>query len=427
MCWIAIFAVTGCSLLIAGGVYAHASFDDPRAVSVTTYNGIVDMWSMKFRKEFEESSFSWRLITPQRQEVTIPGTTCPPDSVEVDCTPTETTTKEMMVAVNVTEEEKQKINWVDMDDGVGDDHLARDQKVDDIHTYSTLEYHAGDIFPSEPDGEWDDTTWTGPEYLLEVRAEMPGKEPSTFTIGPLPLMKQTIIGANQKMCRIHYGNNMHHGHCWDTFALSHICIELNQTANGWSANEYGGIGCGGMQEVVYGKHCPYSKGLLTARSPACDFSPVNITLRSSNDPHAKAMEMTLGTLNFGPTPSENWQQGIIMLSVGALLLLPVMATGYYKYYKNRKVYRDDMARDFDSIRTGSSRSRSMSPPTRFAVESDDDVVYAQPAAYGGPGGTYARDIPNARVVGTSRQEAHEEGTFVRDLPGGRKYIGDENL
>jgi len=377
MLWIGLFAVCGVALVVAGVVYAKSSYEDPRKELVAQYNDEVDLWTEKYRKEFAQSKFSWRILNPHMKEVTVPGTVCPPESDPADCTPTTAHTEEQLVTLNLTAADKAKIAWTQLPAAEKEDALARPQKLDDIHTYDELMFGAGGMFPEETKGEWDDADWTGEPYLLELRAETSSGQVQTFAMGPLPLLKQRPIGANQKMCRIHYGNNMHNGHCWDTLALSQICVQLNLTKDGWVGDKNGNIGCTGHDAAVYDKHCPGTARLLSPHTATCDFSLVNITVRSAQDPHVAAMMLTAGSLNFGPTPGENWQSGIVMLAVGGVLLLPVLPVLYLNLFAKRRSYHEHMMTDFDSIRTGSSRSRSISPHTRVVVgDYDQDAVYA---------------------------------------------------
>jgi len=375
MCWIGIFAVCGIGLLATGVVYARSSFEDPRAELVAQYNTEVDLWNDPLREEFENSKFSFRVLNPHLREVHLPAVKCQPG--DGDCKPRNATTLEKLVTLNLTDIEKASIAWEPLAGVDPEDHLAKPQKVDDIHPYSGLVYEASEMFSEEPEGEWDGTEWTGAPYMLELRAETPAGIVTKFEIGPVPLLKQHMIGANQKMCRIHYGNNMHRGHCWDTFALSRICVQLNKTDNGWAPDSNGNIGCGGRDPAVYDKHCPSSSRLLTPSSPLCDFSHVDLSVRSASDPHTAALQLTDGTLFFGPTPSDNWQQGLVMALVGAVLLCPVAPVLYLKLAQRRGAYQADMhMHDVASLRSGSSRSRSASPHTRVDLNYDDDGVYA---------------------------------------------------
>ena len=72
-CWMIIFAICGVSLIGMGAWYAHDSFDDPRNVAIKPYNTAVEAWNNRGRREFAESVFEWRLVSPRPQTVQIEG------------------------------------------------------------------------------------------------------------------------------------------------------------------------------------------------------------------------------------------------------------------------------------------------------------------------------------------------------------------
>ena len=72
-CWLMIFAVCGVSLMGMGAWYAYDSFDDPRNVAIQPYNKAVEDWNNRGRREFADSVFEWRLVSPRPKTVTIQG------------------------------------------------------------------------------------------------------------------------------------------------------------------------------------------------------------------------------------------------------------------------------------------------------------------------------------------------------------------
>jgi hypothetical protein len=165
-------------------------------------------------------------------------------------------------------------------------------------------------------------------YKVQLRARSPGTEGKVmvFDIDDIEPLKEVPVAANTKMCRLHHGNNFHDHRCWDREAISSVCLRLNYTSDGWKAPEGMNRGCAAGSELSFSRSCPGSS--IMGRNqlndePGCDFSHVNFTVRSMDDPHTIAMQLTDGSLNFGYTPHENWVTGIVMMVVGGVLLCPL--------------------------------------------------------------------------------------------------------
>mmetsp|Transcript_21779 Transcript_21779/g.34130 ORF Transcript_21779/g.34130 Transcript_21779/m.34130 type:complete len:432 (-) Transcript_21779:241-1536(-) len=361
MCWVAIFCVSGVALVITGAVYMQSSFSDPRADTIKTYNNYVDYWTDAGRPHFEQTQWTYRVVSPVSREVEVRIANCTKTAAN-NCMK-----KEIQLAeVPSSDADAVTVAWKSLKADHNNETLDRNQYLQDIHQYSPLKFLDHGFLPKNPVGEFEDYKFNGPKYTIQIKGEVGGKS-KTWELEPMVLMKDVVVGANQKMCRLHHGNNFHSGQCWDRLALHHICVQFNYTNGEWSSkpNPAGGFGCEGLQEARYARSCP-SKGLhhLSQHHQSCDFSPVNLTLRSADDPHIKALIMTAGTLNFGSTPKENWQSGIIMLVVGCIMLCPAVPSIFFKWSSSRSKYSSYMYEDrFDM---------ALRPASRNYRDSDED-------------------------------------------------------
>lgn len=177
------------------------------------------------------------------------------------------------------------------------------------------------------------------DTLGQVKSVIQGMT-SVIDIEPFDIMKYVAVGANTKMCRVHYGGLMINGQCYERVAIAGVCMTIQDTSAGWQPPPAGRRGCfGSPMEVLFGKSCPGSHAHLTSDDPTCDFSLANMTLRSLHDPHEVALSLTSGTLNFGLTPHENWVQGMVMLVIGCVLLLPVIPSCCLYIHSKRRSQR----------------------------------------------------------------------------------------
>jgi hypothetical protein len=311
MCWIVLFGVCGVALIGSGAWYAYDSFEDPRMVAVERYNSVVDDWSSRGREQFASTAFEWRLVSPQAEKVTVQGN-CEDEEGTIPPGCTKTHTED--VYKDVDPDKADKVPWTRMVEDLTKHPLASDQNMKGIKDYEPLNWVGTGVLPAHPPGHLEKgqsgvMEWTGSKYKLQLRATKDDKV-SVFDVDPIDPLKEVVAAANIKMCRIHHGNNYHDQRCWDRVAISQVCLRLNYTSDGWQAPEGIPRGCAAGTELAFARHCPGaaigSRGHGMDLDPGCDFSHVNFTVRSMDDPRTKAMAITDGSLNFGNTPHENW-------------------------------------------------------------------------------------------------------------------------
>lgn len=340
-CWLMIFAVCGVSLVGMGAWYAYDSFDDPRNVAILPYNRAVAAWNNEGRREFADSVFEWRLVSPRPQMVTIKGN-C---EDKEETTPKGCTKTHEVQQLKDVDPASSDAPWVPMVQAHIPEPLSRDQSMEGILPYEPLRWVGTGVLPASPPGHLERgedgmNRWTGSKYKLQLRARSPGNDGKVaiFDIEEIEPMKEVPVAANTKMCRLHHGGNFHDQRCWDREAIAAVCLRLNYTSDGWKAPEGMSRGCVAGTELSFSRSCPGSS--IMGRSqlsdePGCDFSHVNFTLRSIDDPHTVAMTLTDGTLNFGYTPHENWVTGIVMMVVGGVLLCP-LAPMCFVWVRNKR-------------------------------------------------------------------------------------------
>jgi hypothetical protein len=225
------------------------------------------------------------------------------------------------------------------------------------------------MLPASVPGHWDmdKQAWTGPAYKFQVRAVHKGEE-TVVALAPAVAYQEVHIGANQKMCRLHHGNNFHSGRCWERLAFNGACLQLALVEGKWARPTYKDaqgkdreqLGCTGNTEILFRPSCPgngYHR--ILGSDPACDFSLANATIRSNADPYVQAGIMTGGTYAFGDTPHEVWVQGIIMIVVGTIMLCPVIPVLLVNCSRRRAAYASRMRTDswLDPV-TANARARS---------------------------------------------------------------------
>uniref|UniRef100_A0A7S4P7B8 Uncharacterized protein n=1 Tax=Guillardia theta TaxID=55529 RepID=A0A7S4P7B8_GUITH len=356
-CWIFLLFCAGSTLLFTGLWYAYISFDDARLQAIKPYNDAIMAWEDTYRKNLVESSFQWRLLSPQEKKVTVPCS----DTQPSNCTKVET----QYVDVEASSAEAAAIPWKDMQIDTTPDPLAADQSMKGIKNYTALKLVALGMLPKTIQGHIDHATgqWVGNKFKLQVKSVHQGMT-SVIDIEPFDIMKYVAVGANAKMCRVHYGGLMINGQCYERVAIAGVCMTIQDTSAGWQPPSAGRCGCfGSGMEVLFGKSCPGSHAHLTSDDPTCDFSLANMTLRSLHDPHQVALSLTSGTLNFGLTPHENWVQGMVMLVIGCVLLLPVIPSCCLYIHSKRSSY-DRRMRDDDFLER--LRANRYSPSARSA-------------------------------------------------------------
>ena len=426
MCWVVLFGVCGIALLGSGAWYAYDSFDDPRLVAIKPYNEAVDAWNNQKRSVFADSVFEWRLVSPLPEPVTIEGA----DG--------QTNTVDRFKEVDPKSPEAKAVPWTGMAQVKVVEPLAHDQSLEGIHTYEPLRWVGSGVLPAAPPGHLEEQDgvikWSGAEYQLQLRATTKSGKSSVFNVEPIEPMKEVAVAANTKMCRIHHHNNFHNGRCWDRVAISQVCMRLAHTLEGgWGAPADGvSRGCAAGAELSFGRSCPgagYSSHGLGAQDPGCDFSHVNFTVRSMDDPHIIAMSLTDSTLNFGNTPHENWVTGILMMCVGGVLLCPVAPIVFYKVCKRRSRYIKSMRSDsiFDAPRAARYNQRTVghSPsPSRDSMSTEDDFrVDVHSSRVNSPSPHRRRGGSKDRTCAPSGVEGPQLYGVQASEPGGQVDVG----
>mmetsp|Transcript_68927 Transcript_68927/g.111834 ORF Transcript_68927/g.111834 Transcript_68927/m.111834 type:complete len:496 (-) Transcript_68927:317-1804(-) len=377
LCWMLVFGVCGVTLIGFGAWYAYDSFEDPRIVALRPYNHAIGEWNGHARTEFAQTIFEWRLVSPTPEKVTIQGN-CTDDAgtVPSGCLKTH----EVMQFKNV-DPAASNAPWTKMVAAMITEPLARDQNMEGITAYEPLRWVGTGVLPASLPGRLEPgsngvTAWTGGNYKLQLRARSAGKE-TVFDIETIQPLKETPVAANLKMCRLHHGNNFHDHRCWDRVAISQVCLRLNHTSDGWKAPEDMQRGCAAGTELSFARSCPGSAAMGRGQmsdDPGCDFSQVNFTVRSLEDPHTVAMSLTHGTLNFGYTPHENWVTGLIMMCVGGVLLCPVAPVVCMWLSQKRSRHSQYMTNDsIFERRPAYDRTVTQSPsPSQDSGATDDD-------------------------------------------------------
>jgi len=300
-CWMITFAFFGVVLFGTGAWYAFDSFDDSRNIAIQPYNKVVDSWNSRDREVFASTVFEWRLVSPGAEKVTIEDCVGEP----LNCTKTREVTQYKDVDPGSSD-----APWIPMAQALQADSLARDQSMDGIHTYQPLRWVGTGVLPQSAPGHLERgdsgmVVWSGPLYKLQMRARKDGKE-TVLDVEEIAPMKEVVVAANNKMCRLHHGDNFHDQRCWDRMAVSSVCMRLSYTSDGWVAPKDMSRSCIGNSDLIFSRTCPGSRNQLVGPNTVCDYSNVNFTVRSVDDPYMAAMVMTKNTLNFGYTPHENW-------------------------------------------------------------------------------------------------------------------------
>eukprot|EP00283_Hemiselmis_rufescens_P005529 CAMPEP_0173434684 /NCGR_PEP_ID=MMETSP1357-20121228/13179_1 /TAXON_ID=77926 /ORGANISM="Hemiselmis rufescens, Strain PCC563" /LENGTH=454 /DNA_ID=CAMNT_0014399567 /DNA_START=95 /DNA_END=1456 /DNA_ORIENTATION=- len=408
--WLCIFTVVGTILVSVGGWYGWSSFSDPRATNVAIYNQWVDNWvapGTGGRAAIERTTFSYRVVSPLATTKACPcQDACGADAAcKEACEPCSPVTME---EVDPRGERAQAVAWSEFakasDDSAGGGlhHLSAlnaANNASDIKTYDPLVLEMDHIFPAEPVGTWDGGKWTGAKWVLEVKAEEAGKPPLQFLLndraGDKPgvaLLKEIPTHANSKMCRLHHNNNMHDHQCWDRVAANKVCMLLNHSAEDSWQQATGANGADGQfgcrvtvgnfpdAEVTYSTYCPDSPARLSpAYTQSCDFSRLQFVVRSGTDPYVLVRQFTKGTMDLGSTPAQTWWQGVIMVTVGCLLLCPGVALSVNSLLEARRMRaaQNRSAHQFHDVAAGAQRV-SMDTAT-----SDEEVGFYD-RSKGGP-------------------------------------------
>jgi len=299
LCWLTLFGMLGIGLIGFGAWYAYDSFEDPRVVAIRPYNTAVEAWNTVHRSEFADTSFEWRMASPEPQSVMVE---------DADGN------KHPEVQFKAVDPAASTAEWKAMVQAMVPEPLAPDQNKEGILSYEPLRWEARGVLPANPPGHLEtgadgNAFWTGPQYQIQLRTRTKDGKESVFDLEAITPMKEVPVPANQKMCRLHHANNYHDHRCWDRVAIAQVCLRLNHTSDGWKAPEGMQRGCAAGAELAFSRSCPGS--MMAGRNqlgenPGCDFSSVTFTVRSVDDPHLIAQALTAGTLNFGYTPHENW-------------------------------------------------------------------------------------------------------------------------
>eukprot|EP00291_Cryptomonas_curvata_P021465 CAMPEP_0172168438 /NCGR_PEP_ID=MMETSP1050-20130122/10144_1 /TAXON_ID=233186 /ORGANISM="Cryptomonas curvata, Strain CCAP979/52" /LENGTH=437 /DNA_ID=CAMNT_0012839373 /DNA_START=67 /DNA_END=1378 /DNA_ORIENTATION=- len=392
ICWIILFGAAGSALIISGSFYIYESFHDGRASIVQVYNEKVSDWATFDHDALKNTSFSFRILSPVPMNDTSPrpppicinvtttngswiGDNCSTCLEDSNCSasncsfvPGNTTLqcKEapppdiIMVQQAVTDEMLRGgggMPWTPFAPRTDNDTLDSEQTTGDLVAYDALRYTAVGMLPARrvgPDG------WAGPDFHIQIRAHYAGMD-ALFAPQPVRLLKEEPVAANMKICRTNRDFYWRDNACYHRVALQRICIQVNFTEGEWRPGfDSSGINMGcrvsvktlePQPESIYSTTCPPLRDengtyvnertptLNPTRDNVCDFSAVNITIRSSTDPLIQARILTKMTLNFGMTPEENMQQGLVLFLVGAVVLCPLGATFAAKHIVRMRARR----------------------------------------------------------------------------------------
>eukprot|EP00960_Hanusia_phi_P018961 558898-Hanusia_phi.AAC.1 len=161
-CWIFVLFCAGSTLLFTGLWYAYISFDDVRLQAIKPYNDAITAWENVYRKKLAETSFQWRLLSPQQKQVTVPCS----DAQAPNCTKSEM----QYVDVDPSSAEAAAVPWQAMQIDTTPDPLAADQSMRGIKNYTALKPVAVGILPKVIQGHIDHATgqWIGSKFKLQV-------------------------------------------------------------------------------------------------------------------------------------------------------------------------------------------------------------------------------------------------------------------
>jgi hypothetical protein len=133
-----------------------------------------------------------------------------------------------------------------------------------------------------------------------------------------PLKKQVVLYLNAKMCHNRGGSFHNDGYCYVPGWLKSGCATV-------SGASIGNVSLGGV--VPSGYSCDIISAFKA--SDVWDYAQFNppsaapsLMLRSFKDPYMIAQVITGGTLDFGSTPKDNYNAGVVLLSLGCALFLP---------------------------------------------------------------------------------------------------------
>jgi hypothetical protein len=210
--------------------------------------------------------------------------------------------------------------------------------------------------------------------------------PPLESLLPLPsatLKKQIDVHLNSKMCN-NRGGTYRDGSCWVQGWLKSGCATVAGT--GASNLSLGGV-------VPQGVACDLFSS--TKADDVWDYAEwrppsgnPTLTLRSFKDPYMIAQVLTEGSLDFGSTPKDNFNTGVVLLSLGLALFMPQICICAFRLRgwlqdRHRRRYHANLERAADSP--------SESPTTTTTT--------------GGGGSSLRRQISRTRSSG-SEQEMH---------------------
>jgi hypothetical protein len=189
--------------------------------------------------------------------------------------------------------------------------------------------------------------------------------PPLQSLLPLPsavLKKQIDAHLNSKMCN-NRGGTYRDGSCWVQGWLKSGCATISGTV-------MTNLSLGGV--VPVGASCDLLSS--TKADDIWDYTEYHppsvnptLTLRSFKDPYMIAQVITEGTLDFGSTPKDNFNTGVVLLSLGIALFLPQICMCAFRLRswlqdRHRRRYHANLERaaDVDSPSQSPASSSSSS-------------------------------------------------------------------
>eukprot|EP00283_Hemiselmis_rufescens_P006685 CAMPEP_0173432160 /NCGR_PEP_ID=MMETSP1357-20121228/10053_1 /TAXON_ID=77926 /ORGANISM="Hemiselmis rufescens, Strain PCC563" /LENGTH=440 /DNA_ID=CAMNT_0014396723 /DNA_START=89 /DNA_END=1408 /DNA_ORIENTATION=- len=383
MCQAALAAVS-MTLLISGVWLWFASWTDTRAIKVAEFNGMVSNWTHRYRPSFDASNMS----------ISINGSAFFPLTKDLSSDITGTAKLEMSAA--------------------------------DIDKWEQLKYRMDYNIPQ--------SFFTG-VTLFDPFAPLPGGPAVPFVIRAggsngdvvysqtLRLREWDVVPGNQKMCHVQ-GRGVWAGtQCWALRTLRATCVKVKQDNDGgvnlgtsprgdkWVPAGTGGnqqlSGCLQISPVTYLRlnemYHAWPKGsngtlaklpVLTNHGLNLSAAPkgtipeggsayfVSIAIRHAQDPYLRAFQFTEKSFTFGQTPRQNFLESILLMTVGAVILSPLICLWCYKGEQEvekrmiaRRYQRTPATNDYDSDDDDgvvSHRSRSSSSTRRRGGSRDRD-------------------------------------------------------
>eukprot|EP00002_Diphylleia_rotans_P040232 TRINITY_DN9495_c0_g1_i2.p1 TRINITY_DN9495_c0_g1~~TRINITY_DN9495_c0_g1_i2.p1 ORF type:complete len:367 (+),score=67.84 TRINITY_DN9495_c0_g1_i2:59-1159(+) len=307
-------AIGGIVMIVIGATLGLSADETDRNNNVLLYNQNVVEWNTIYREEFSSLATTFFSLDGFESRTLLPSSTQPDPT---------------------------------------------DQNNDDLIAYTPLKY-------TSPANEALDLTESYLDEQELIFNFTTNGVYSTANLSSVPLFySETIPTGSWKDCFYSHGGTIVDGSkCVVYYYLESSCIKVQKSiedVNVWILDDsYGDYGC---TPDSLGAWKPNTYRVLRAKTAQgwvpdfqdVDLSPTTIMVRSSHDPYIVMNYLTDGSLDFGPTKSQQIQGGLALIIVGCMLVIPPFMVVYIEWKQSRNERRPSSVR-FDSVLTHSARS-----------------------------------------------------------------------